>query len=208
MSEAMPIVFVVDDDVSVRSALARLMRSVGLQVETFASVQEFLDNPRPDAPACLVLDVRLPGENGLMLQEALRTAPWRLPIIFLTGHGTVPLCARALKAGAVDFLQKPCNDEDLLAAIHTALDQDRRAHEDQRQRAELRQRVATLTPRERDVLALVITGNLNKQIADTLGTSEKTVKVHRARVMEKMRAGSVAELVQLAAEAGVLAARP
>src|SRR5712691_1657944 len=199
----MPIVFVVDDDASVRGALARLMRSVGLQVETFASVQEFLDDPRPDAPACLVLDVRLPGENGLMLQEALRTAPRRLPIIFLTGHGTVPLCARALKAGAVDFLQKPCNDEDLLVAIHTALDQDRRAREDQRQRAELQQRVATLTPRERDVLALVITGNLNKQIADTLGTSEKTVKVHRARIMQKMQAPSLAALVRIADTAGL-----
>ena len=203
MSSAVPIVFVVDDDASVRGALARLIRSVGLHVVTFASVQEFLAGPHPDGPACLVLDVRLPGEDGLMLQETLRTAQRHLPIIFITGHGTIPLCARALKAGAVDFLQKPCNDQDLLEAIHTALEQDRQARDDQRHRAELRQRVATLTPRERDVLALVVTGSLNKQIADVLGTSEKTVKVHRARVMQKMLAPSLAALVRMADTAGL-----
>ena len=203
MSKATPTVCVVDDDASVRCALARLIRSVGLQVKTFASVQAFLDAPPPDGPACLVLDVRLPGENGLVLQEALQTAKRRLPIIFLTGHGTVPLCARALKAGAVDFLQKPCNDQDLLEAIHTALTQDRRALEAQCHRVELQQRLATLTPRECDVMTLVVTGQLNKQIAAVLGTSEKTVKAHRARVMQKMQAPSLAALVRMADTVGL-----
>lgn len=203
MLEITPTVFVVDDDTSVRCALARLMRSVGLHVETFAVAQEFLASPPPAGPACLVLDVRLAGENGLALQETLQTSARRLPIIFLTGHGTVPLCAHALKAGAVDFLQKPCNDQDLLEAIDTALTQDRRAYKAQRQRVELQQRVATLTPRERDVLTLVITGRLNKQIADVLGTSEKTVKVHRARVMQKMQAPSLAELVRMGNTVGI-----
>jgi FixJ family two-component response regulator len=152
-----------------------------------------------------VLDVRLPGENGLMLQETLRTSQRHLPIIFITGHGTVPLCARALKAGAVDFLQKPCNDQDLLEAIHTALAQDRQLRDGQRHRVELQQRAATLTPRERDVLALVVTGSLNKQIAAALGTSEKTVKVHRARVMQKMLAPSLAALVRMADTVGLSA---
>ena len=203
MDETTPTVFVVDDDASVRYALARLIRSVGLQVETCASAQEFLASPPPAGPACLVLDVRLAGENGLALQDALHTSARRLPIIFLTGHGTVPLCARALKAGAVDFLQKPCNDQDLLEAIDTALTQDHHAHQAQRQRAKLQQRVATLTPRERDVFAQVITGKLNKQIAAVLGTSEKTVKVHRARVMQKMHAPSLAELVRMADTVGI-----
>jgi RNA polymerase sigma factor (sigma-70 family) len=203
MDETTPTVFVVDDDASVRCALARLIRSVGLQVETCASAQEFLASPPPAGPACLVLDVRLAGENGLALQDALHTSARRLPIIFLTGHGTVPLCARALKAGAVDFLQKPCNDQDLLEAIDTALTQDHHAHQAQRQRAKLQQRVATLTPRERDVFAQVITGKLNKQIAAVLGTSEKTVKVHRARVMQKMHAPSLAELVRMADTVGI-----
>lgn len=205
MSAAVPIVFVVDDDASVRGALARLIRSVGLLVATFASVQEFLAGQLPNGPACLVLDVRLPGENGLMLQETLRTSQRHLPIIFITGHGTVPLCARALKAGAVDFLQKPCNDQDLLEAIHTALAQDRQLRDGQRHRVELQQRAATLTPRERDVLALVVTGSLNKQIAAALGTSEKTVKVHRARVMQKMLAPSLAALVRMADTVGLSA---
>ena len=189
----------VDDDVNVRRALARLIRSLGMQVETFASAREFLGCQRPDGPACLVLDVRLAGENGLMVQEALRAAAWRPPIIFLTGHGTVPMCVRAMKAGAVDFLQKPVDDEDLLAAISTALEQDYRTRDSQRQRAALHQRVATLTPREQEVMGLVTTGLLNKEIAYALGTSEKTIKAHRARVMQKMQATSVAELVRMAA---------
>jgi FixJ family two-component response regulator len=199
MDGAMPTVFVVDDDVNVRSALARLIRSLGMQVETFASAREFLGCQRPAGPTCLVLDVRLAGENGLMVQEALRAAVWHPPIIFLTGHGTVPMCVRAMKAGAVDFLLKPVDDEDLLAAISTALEQDYRTRDSQRRHAELLQRVATLTPREREVMGLVITGLLNKEIAYTLGTGEKTIKAHRARVMQKMQATSVAELVRMAA---------
>ena len=197
--ETAPTVFVVDDDVNVRDALARLIRSLGMQVETFASAREFLKCQRPDGPACLVLDVRIAGENGLIVQEALRTAAWRPPIIFLTGHGTVPMCVRAMRGGAIDFLQKPVDDEDLLAAIATALEQDYRTRDSQRQLAELQQRVATLTPRERDVLGLVTTGLLNKEIAYTLGTSEKTIKAHRAHIMQKMQAMSIAELVRMVA---------
>jgi FixJ family two-component response regulator len=199
MGERTPTVFVVDDDVNVRGALARLIRSLGMRVETFASAREFLACPRPDGPACLVLDVRIAGENGLMVQEALRTAVWRPSIVFLTGHGTVPMCVQSMKAGAVDFLQKPVDEEDLLAAIATALEQDYRTRDSQRQHAELHQRVATLTPRERDVMGLVITGLMNKEIAYALGTCEKTIKAHRARVMQKMQAASVAELVRMAA---------
>jgi FixJ family two-component response regulator len=199
--ETAPTIFVVDDDVNVRNALARLIHSLGMQVEAFASACEFLKCQRPDGPACLVLDVRIAGENGLIVQEALRTAAWRPPIIFLTGHGTVPMCARAMKGGAVDFLLKPVDEEDLLAAISTALEQDYRARDNQRQHAALRQRAATLTPREREVMDLVTTGLLNKEIAYTLGTCEKTIKAHRARVMQKMQATSVAELVRMVAMA-------
>jgi RNA polymerase sigma factor (sigma-70 family) len=198
MDETAPTVFVVDDDVNVRGALARLMRSLGMQVETFASAREFLGCQRPDGPACLVLDVRIARENGLRVQEVLRATTWCPPIIFLTGHGTVPMCVRAMRAGAIDFLQKPVDDEDLLAAITTALEQDYRMRDSQRQRAVLQQRVATLTPREQEVLSLVTTGLLNKEIAYALGTSEKTIKAHRARVMQKMQATSVAELVRMA----------
>jgi FixJ family two-component response regulator len=199
MDGATPTVFVVDDDGNVRSALARLLRSLGMQVKTCASAREFLGCQPPAGPACLILDVRLAGENGLRVQEALRTAAWHPPIIFLTGHGTLPLCVRAMKAGAVDFLLKPVDDEDLLAAIATALEQDDRTRDSQRHQAELRQRVATLTPREREVMGLVITGLLNKEIAYALGTGEKTIKAHRARVMQKMQATSVAALVRMAA---------
>jgi FixJ family two-component response regulator len=198
MSAAIPTIFVVDDDSSVQGALARLLRSAGFQVETFASAHEFLACSPPEGSACLVLDVRLSGESGLALQETLRSQGWCLPIIFLTGHGTVPMCARALKAGAVDFLQKPCDDQVLLEAIHTALERYQHVWKTHHHRAELQQRMSTLTPRERDVLALVVTGQLNKQVAKVLGTSEKTVKVHRARVMQKMGAPSLAALVRMA----------
>jgi FixJ family two-component response regulator len=204
----MPTVFVVDDDVNVRSALARLIRSLGMQVETFASAREFLGCQRPAGPTCLVLDVRLAGENGLMVQEALRAASCHPPVIFLTGHGTVPMCVRAMKAGAVDFLLKPVDEEELLAAISTALEQDYRTQGSQRQRAELLQRVATLTPREREVMSLVITGLLNKEIAYALGTGEKTIKAHRARVMQKMQATSVAQLVHMATMVEMCEPRP
>ena len=199
MEETTPTVFVVDDDVNVRGALARLIRSLGMRVETFASAREFRACQCPDGPACLVLDMRLAEENGLMVQEALRTAAWRPPIIFLTGHGTVPICVRAMKAGAVDFLQKPVEEETLLAAIFTALEQDYHTRDSQRQCAELHQRATTLTPRERDVLSLVITGLMNKEIAYALGTTEKTIKAHRAHVMQKMHATSLAELVRMVA---------
>jgi FixJ family two-component response regulator len=202
MDETAPTVFVVDDDVNVRGALARLIRSLGMQVATFASAREFRACQRPDGPACLVLDMRLAGENGLMVQEAMRTAAWRPPIIFLTGHGTIPMCVRAMKAGAVDFLQKPFDDQELLACVQRALETSRAQRAERAERAMLGERMASLTPREREVLRLVVTGMLNKQIADKLDIAEKTVKVHRGRVMEKMLAGSVADLVRMTAKLG------
>jgi FixJ family two-component response regulator len=199
MERSTPTVFVVDDDVTVQRALARLIRSRGMQVKTFASAREFLRCPRPDGPACLILDVRLAGEDGLRVQDGLRTAAWRPPIIFITGYGTVPLCARALKGGAIDFLQKPVDDEALLEAIAIALEQDAHTRASQHHLAELLQRVATLTPRERDVMGLVATGLLNKEIASALGTTEKTIKAHRGNLMRKMQVASVAELVRMVA---------
>ena len=201
MDVTAPTVFVVDDDGNVRSALARLIRSLGMRVETFASAREFLGCPPPDGPACLILDVRLAGENGLLVQETLRADARRLPIIFITGYGTIPLCAQAMKGGAVDFLLKPVDDEALLAAIATALEQDARTQDSQRQQTEVLQCFATLT--ERDVMGLVITGLQNKDIATTLGTTEKTIKAHRARVMQKMQATSVAALVRMAVMVGI-----
>jgi FixJ family two-component response regulator len=195
--ETTPTVFVVDDDDNVRCALARLIRSLGMQVETFASGHEFLRRQGADGPACLVLDVRLAGENGMRVQEALRSAAWCPPIIFLTGHGTVPMCVRAMKAGAVDFLQKPVDDEDLLAAISTALEQDYRTRDSQHQHAELHQRYAALTRREREVMGLVTAGLRNKEIAYALGTSERTIKAHRGSIMQKMQVTSVAALVRI-----------
>jgi len=192
------IVYVVDDEDSVCRALARLIRSVGLGVETFHSARAFLEYTAPDRPACLVLDVRLSGPSGLDLQVALREAGRALPIVFITGHGDVPTSVRAMKGGAVDFLQKPFNDQELLDCIHRALARSREERADRAERTELERRLATLTPREREVLALVVTGKLNKQIAGDLGIAEKTIKVHRGRVMEKMQAGSVAALVRMA----------
>jgi FixJ family two-component response regulator len=203
MDGAVPTIFVVDDDASVCGALARLIRSIGMQVETFTSGREFLTSQLPDGPACLVLDVRLSEENGLVLQDALRTSERRLPIIFLTGHGTVSLCAQALKAGAVDFLLKPVDEQDLLGAISRAIEKDRYNQENRRKRTVLALRAKTLTPREREVMALVITGLLNKEIAYALGTSEKTIKIHRAHVMQKMQAMSVIELVRMADMVGM-----
>jgi FixJ family two-component response regulator len=195
-------VYVVDDDASICRALARLLRSAGFAVQTFPSAKAFLDWSAPDRPACLVLDIRMPGPSGLDLQSALREADRLLPIVFITGHGDVATSVRAMKAGAVDFLQKPFDDQELLACVQRALETSRAQRAERAERAMLGQRVACLTPREREVLRLVVTGMLNKQIADTLDIAEKTVKVHRGRVMEKMRAGSVADLVRMTAKLG------
>jgi RNA polymerase sigma factor (sigma-70 family) len=206
--EAEPVVFIVDDDASVRRSLERLVRSVGLRGEPFASALEFLQcwqRQPADGPSCLVLDVRMPALSGLALQEALTAAGHRLPIIFITGHGDITMSVRAMKAGAVDFLAKPFNDQDLLEAIQEALARDQQTRHEQATLQDIQRRVALLTPREREVLALVVAGLLNKQIAAALGTSEKTVKVHRARVMQKMQVVSVAQLVLLAEKVGLTA---
>lgn len=198
MNNVADMVFVIDDDESIREALNSLIRSVGLNVATFASAQEFLQSPRPDVPACLILDVRMPGLSGLDLQRDLADANINIPIIFITGHGDIPMSVRAMKAGAVEFLTKPFRDQDLLDAIQQALERDRRARSQQAGSADLRNRYQSLTPREREVFALVVKGLLNKQIALQLGLSEITVKLHRRQVMEKMSADSLADLVRMA----------
>jgi len=205
---AAPLVFVVDDDPSVRKSLARLVATAEYKVETFASAREFLARPLPEGPCCLVLDVRMPGLTGLALQEALATAGSQLSIVFITGYGDVPTTVKAMKGGALDVLTKPVNDRVLLSAIERAVTRARQRWREHAKTTEIQDRVKTLTPRETEVFALVVTGMLNKQIASELGVSEKMVKVHRARVMQKMRAGSVAELVRLADQGGVIAATP
>ena len=204
MTTVPPIVFVVDDDPSVRKSLTRLIGSAGHAVEAFASAREFLAREGHPGPGCLVLDVRMPGLTGLDLQEALAGAGRRMSIVFVTGHGDVPMSVKAMKGGAVDFLTKPVDVKDLMAAIERCLARDMRDRGAEARVTEIQERVKMLTPRETEVFALVVTGMLNKQIAFDLGISEKTVKVHRARVMEKMRAGSVAELVRLADRVGVI----
>jgi FixJ family two-component response regulator len=196
-------VLVVDDDASVREALSDLFQSVGLRVEVFASTQEFLKNRRPEGPGCLVLDVRLPGKSGLDFQQELNAANISLPIVFLTGHGDIPMSVRAMKAGAVEFLTKPFREQDLLDAVQTALEQDRVNRAEEKLIATLRQRFALLTPREQTILALVAAGRRNKQIAAEIGTSEVTVKVHRTNLMRKMEALSLADLIIMAGKLGI-----
>jgi len=201
-----PMVFVVDDDPSVRKSLTRLVAAAGYAVEAFPSAREFLARPLSEDPCCLVLDVRMPGLTGLALQEALATAGHRLSIVFITGYGDVPTTVKAMKGGAIDFLTKPVNDRALLGAIERALSRARQLRREQVIITDVQDRIKTLTPRETEVFALVVTGLLNKQIAALLGVGEKMVKVHRGRVMQKMRAGSLAELVRLADQGGVIAA--
>lgn len=202
-TDARPVIYVVDDDPSVLKAVERLLRSADYEVETFTSALEFLELRHLDTPGCLILDVKMPGVSGLELQERLAAGDMGFPVIFITGHGTIPMSVQAMKAGAVDFLQKPFLDSELLDAISGAVAADRRVKRERLQLRELRERLKHLTTREYEVFTLVVTGMLNKQIAFDLGTTEKTIKVHRARVMEKMGAQSLADLVRFAERLGI-----
>ena len=196
-------VYVVDDDPSVRAGLSRLLQSMGLTVKTFASAREFLEQAVSEEPGCLIVDLRMPAMSGLELQEQLMTRNLNLPVIFLTGYGTVPASVRAMKRGAVDFLEKPVDDQVLLDAIYQALEKDRGNRHKQAEAKAIQDRLTSLTPREYEVLTLIITGMINKQAASELGTTEKTIKVHRARIMEKMHCESLAQLVRIAEKVGV-----
>jgi RNA polymerase sigma factor (sigma-70 family) len=203
MTEEQSIVFVIDDDAALRDALKSLIRSVGLRVELFSSPLEFLQNKRPEAASCIVLDVRFPGKSGLDFQRDLAEANIQIPIIFVTGHGDIAMSVRAMKAGAVEFLTKPFRDQDLLDSIQLALERDRNRLQQEAETASLRSRLESLTPREREVLPLVVSGKLSKQIAAEIGTTEAAVKVHRSQLMRKLEAGSLPELVRMAAKIGI-----
>lgn len=208
MNESAPTVLVIDDDPSVLKSLARLLRSIELNVATFTSPQEFLDQFEPVIHGCLILDIAMPNFNGLELQQELAVRGNELPVIFLTGHGDIPMSVQAMKQGAIDFLTKPVHDQDLIEAIHAAIEtnrMNRRAHDELN---EIRKKLSTLTPREREVLDHVVSGRLNKQIAADLGTVEKTIKVHRAHLMTKLKVRSLADLVRLAERAGIISIAP
>ena len=197
------VVFVIDDDASMRDAVSRLLNAVGLTVQTFASAREFLGGRLPDVPGCAVLDVRLPGLSGLDLQREMVERGIHIPVIFITGHGDIPMSVQAMKAGAVEFLTKPFRDQDLLDAVRAGIQLDRQGRKERAELAELRDGLRQLTPREREVMSLVVAGLLNKQIALRLGTSEKTIKIHRSHVMQKMRADSLADLVRMSQKLGI-----
>jgi FixJ family two-component response regulator len=199
-----PLVFVIDDDVSAREGIEDLLQSVGLRVMTFKSSQEFLRGTRPDAPGCIVLDVRLPGTSGLEFQKVLFDAGIRLPVIFITGHGDIPMSVTAMKSGAIEFLTKPIHEQSLLDAINAGIEQDRMQRKESERISELQRRFELLTPREREVFALVATGRPNKQVAAELGLSEMTVKVHRSQIVKKLRATSIVELARIADRLGLL----
>jgi FixJ family two-component response regulator len=203
MTDLDPIVFIVDDDLSVRRSTERLIQSAGLKVQTFTSAKEFLKNARFEGPACLVLDVRMPGLSGMDLQRELMQSGIHIPIIFITGHADIPMSVRAMKAGAVEFLTKPFRSRALLDAVRAAIERDRAAHKARSETGELRQRYEQLTPREREVMALVVAGQLNKQVASELSTTERTIKFHRAHIMQKMGAESLANLVRIVEKLGV-----
>ena len=207
MSEETPVIFVVDDDESIRRSLRRLFQVTGFRVEEFASAQDFLVRKRPDELGCLVLDMRMPGMTGLALQEALQAAGLNIPIVFLTGHGDVPTSVRAMKGGAVDFIEKPFDNQVLLDTVRRAIGLHRAARQEEAELGEIRDRLASLTPREREVLAGVVAGSLNKQIAQRLGVTERTVKAHRAQIMEKFGVASVAELARLVERVDIAEAR-
>jgi FixJ family two-component response regulator len=207
MTEPEPIVYIVDDDLSVRRSTERLVQAAGLKVETFTSAKEFLADARFEGPACLVLDVRMPGLSGMDLQRELTQAGIRIPIIFITGHGDIPMSVRAMKAGAVEFLTKPFRSRALLDAIRAAIERDRSTHKERSETGELRQRYEQLTPREREVMVLVAAGLLNKQVAGELATTERTIKFHRAHIMQKMSAKSLADLVRMTEKLGISSQR-
>jgi FixJ family two-component response regulator len=208
MTEPQPIVFIIDDDISVREGISDLFRSVGIDVRTFASTQEFVNSKRPDAPGCIILDVRLPGRSGLDFQQTLGELGIRLPVIFISAHGDVPISVRAMKSGAMEFLTKPINEQQLIDAVQAGIELDRAGRQDNALATELRARFDSLSPREREIMSLVVSGKLNKQIGPQVGLSEMTVKVHRSHVMQKMRAKSLVDLVRMADKLGVSPPKP